>query len=43
MYLVLAMWLALAFFLFIFRPRTLRNDRQLPTKSSNQVIIIETK
>ena len=37
MYLMLALWLAIAFLLFIFRPRTLRNNREQPGKSNNQV------
>lgn len=37
MYLMLAIWLAIAFLLFIFRPRTLRNNREQPGKSNQQV------
>jgi hypothetical protein len=37
MYLMLGLWLAIAFLLFIFRPRTLRNNRENPGKPNNQV------
>ncbi len=37
MYLMLGIWLAIAFLLFIFRPRTLRNNRENPGKPNNQV------
>jgi hypothetical protein len=36
MYLMLAIWLAIAFLLFIFRPRTLRNNRDHLGKPDNQ-------
>ena len=36
-YLMLGLWLAIAFLLFIFRPRTLRNNREQPGKSNQQV------
>lgn len=36
-YLMLGIWLAIAFLLFIFRPRTLRNNREQPGKSNHQV------
>ncbi|CAF0882393.1 unnamed protein product [Rotaria sordida] len=36
MYLIIAIWLAIAFLLFIFRPRTLRNNREHPNKPNNQ-------
>ncbi|CAF3376611.1 unnamed protein product [Rotaria sp. Silwood1] len=35
-YLIIAIWLALAFLLYIFRPRTLRNNRDHPSKPNNQ-------
>jgi hypothetical protein len=37
MYLMLGIWLAIAFLLFIFRPRTLRNNRDHIGKPNNQV------
>jgi hypothetical protein len=37
MYLMLAMWLAIAFLLFIFRPRTLASHRDHSAKPNNQV------
>ena len=37
MYLMLAIWLAIAFLLFIFRPRTIRNNREPLGKRDNQV------
>jgi hypothetical protein len=37
MYLMLGIWLAIAFLLFMFRPRTLRNNRDHLGKSNNPV------
>jgi hypothetical protein len=37
MYLMLGIWLAIAFLLFMFRPRALRNNRDHPGKPNNQV------
>ena len=37
MYLMLAIWLAIAFLLFIFRPRTLASYRDHSAKPNNQV------
>lgn len=37
MYLMLGIWLAIAFLLFFFRPRTMRNHREPPSKTINQV------
>ena len=37
MYLMIIMWLAIAFLLFVFRPRTLRLGREQQGKSSDQV------
>ena len=39
MYLMLAIWFAIAFLLFLFRPRALRNNRDTPNKPRNQVRI----
>jgi len=36
MYIMLAIWIAIAFLLFFFRPRTLRNNRDQLGKPSNQ-------
>ena len=36
MYIMLAIWFAIAFLLFFFRPRTLRNNRDPIGKPSNQ-------
>ncbi|CAF3786481.1 unnamed protein product [Rotaria magnacalcarata] len=36
MYLMIGIWLAIAFLLFIFRPRTLRNSRDNLGKPDNQ-------
>ncbi|CAF0785039.1 unnamed protein product [Adineta ricciae] len=38
MYLMLAIWLAIAFLLFIFRPRTIRNNREPLGKQDNQIL-----
>ncbi len=37
MYLMLGIWLAIAFLLFMFRPRALRNNRDHIGKPNNQV------
>jgi hypothetical protein len=37
MYLMLAIWFAIAFLLFLFRPRALRNNRDNLGKPTNQV------
>jgi hypothetical protein len=39
MYIMLAIWFAIAFLLFFFRPRALRTDREQLGKPTNQVRI----